>query len=270
MSGPLLGPRFMAALETAVRLHAPQTRKGTEIPYVSHPLAVAALVLEHGGDEDEAIAALLHDIIEDVRPIETARAAVDSFGPRVRQIVEAVSDSHEEHKAPWRQRKEAYLAHLPAASPSALLVSAADKVHNARTILLDLGVAGPAVFERFTAGAAGTLWYYRALVGALRANPASPPALVAELDRIVGAIEAAAQATPGDDWLDEAEAAAELRTSRPTIRRWAASGYLEDARQDQAGRLRVSRAAIEQVRRIEANLDRIERDLPPEPAGRET
>jgi GTP pyrophosphokinase len=183
--------RFTEALTLACNLHRAQARKGTQIPYVAHLLGVASIALEHGASEDEAIAAVLHDAIEDQGGAATGAAIEERFGVRVADIVRACSDSDVVPKPPWRERKMAYVAHLAGASPSARLVSASDKVHNARSILADYRALGPALWERFTGGRDGTLWYYRALVDALRKAP--PPGeggrLVDELDRIVVELE---------------------------------------------------------------------------------
>jgi GTP pyrophosphokinase len=189
--GPqLLTERYADALQLAWRLHARQLRKGTTIPYVSHLIAVSGIALEHGADEDEAIAALLHDAVEDAGGLPTLAMIRDRFGVVVADIVEGCTDASVEPKPPWRARKEAYLAHLASASPSVRLVSASDKLHNARTILADLRVHGPAVWGRFTAGLDGSLWYYRGLVQAFEAHGRTP--LVDELDRTVSGIEALA------------------------------------------------------------------------------
>ena len=156
-----LGPRFDDALAYASQLHRWQTRKGSEVPYVSHLLGVASLVIEEGGTEVQAIAALLHDAVEDQGGLLRLVDIRERFGDAVADIVLACTDSTEEPKPPWRPRKEAYLAHLPAVSPDALIVSVADKVHNAHSILMDLRSGGIAMFERFTGGMDGTLWYYR-------------------------------------------------------------------------------------------------------------
>lgn len=181
--------RLLLALDAAATMHAAQTRKGTSIPYLSHLLGTCAIVLEHGGDEDEAIAALLHDTIEDVQPTQEARHVVAYFGERVLAIVEGCTDSDSHPKPPWRERKERYLRHLGEADASVLLVSGADKLHNARTILMDLRAVGDQIWSRFNAGREESLWYYRALVGLMRANPAHRPALVDELERTVREIE---------------------------------------------------------------------------------
>lgn len=188
----LLTERYADAMQLAWRLHARQLRKGTTIPYVSHLIAVSGIALEHGADEDEAIAALLHDAVEDAGGLPTLDMIRERFGVAVADIVEGCTDAYVEPKPPWRARKEAYLAHLADASPSVRLVSASDKLHNARTILADLRVHGPALWGRFTAGRDGSLWYYRALVQAFEAQGRTP--LVDELDRTVSAIEALAGA----------------------------------------------------------------------------
>ncbi|MCB1882280.1 MAG: HD domain-containing protein, partial [Gammaproteobacteria bacterium] len=140
--------------------HASQRRKGTEIPYVSHLLAVASLVLEAGGTEDEAIAALLHDGPEDQGGLPTLKEIRDRFGVPVGRIVAACSDTFDVKKPAWQARKETYLAHLREAAPSVLLVSCADKLHNARAILADYRRYGEALWSRFNARRDEILWYY--------------------------------------------------------------------------------------------------------------
>jgi (p)ppGpp synthase/HD superfamily hydrolase len=159
----VLGDRFVAAVGMAVQLHARQARKGGGVPYVSHLLAVAGLVLEHGGDEDQAIAALLHDGPEDQGGEATLAAIREQFGPRVAAIVAACSDTFETPKPPWRARKAAYIADLEAKGPDVWPVTLADKVHNARTIVADLRAYGPATLDRFNGGRDGTVWYYGTL-----------------------------------------------------------------------------------------------------------
>jgi (p)ppGpp synthase/HD superfamily hydrolase len=185
--------RFAAALGYAALLHAQQKRKGTEVPYVAHLLAVCAIALEHGASEEEAIAAVLHDAVEDQGGAETAAEIERRFGPAVRAIVEGCTDTDVTPKPPWRARKEAYIAHLASAEPSVLLVSASDKLHNARSIVADLRDLGDALWSRFSGGKEGTLWYYRSLVEAFR--PRAPRALVAELDRVVTEMEHLAAGT---------------------------------------------------------------------------
>lgn len=174
------------AAALAFRLHADQRRKGTSIPYLSHLMAVSALVLEHGGDQEQAVAALLHDAIEDCG-LEHEATIAASFGPRVAGIVRACTDAEVIPKPPWRDRKEAYLAHLEHAGSDALLVSACDKLHNARAIVEDLHEHGPAMMSRFNAGLDGTLWYYRALAEAF--SRLLPGRLSGELARAVTEME---------------------------------------------------------------------------------
>jgi GAF domain-containing protein len=192
-----LTTRFDEALVYASRLHAHQARKGTEVPYISHLLAVAGLVLEHGADEDTAIAALLHDAVEDQGGAATREEIRRRFGDTVVQIIDGCTDADVLPKPPWRERKEKYIAHIREASPSVLLVSAADKLHNVRTILADYRKAGEALWDRFNGGREGTLWYYRSLVEAFREVSSSMP-LVEELDQVVSELERPALAKPGD------------------------------------------------------------------------
>jgi GTP pyrophosphokinase len=188
--------RFPEALVMAHDLHAKQVRKGTPIPYFAHLMSVAALVMEAGGDEDEAIAALLHDAVEDQGGLATLREIRDRFGDRVAAIVEGCTDATSTPKPPWRQRKEAYLAHLNHASQSVRRVSLADKLHNARTILRDLRLNGPEIWNRFRGGRDGSLWYYRQLADFFSAEHLSPQA--AELAEIVAEIERLAVKTAGE------------------------------------------------------------------------
>jgi GTP pyrophosphokinase len=183
-----LSERFADALVYATGLHAGQVRKGSGVPYIAHLLAVTALVLEYGGDEDTAIAALLHDAVEDQGGAATRAAIAARFGEPVAVIVDGCSDTDVVPKPPWQARKEAYIAHVAGAPPAVLLVSASDKLHNARSILADYRQVGEALWDRFTGSRAGTLWYYRALVTAYR-QTAAPPALVDELDRTVTELE---------------------------------------------------------------------------------
>ncbi len=185
---PDFSPRFDQALVYAHQLHARQTRKGTTIPYIGHLLAVTSIVIENGGTEDEVIAALLHDAVEDAGGAATREEIRRRFGENVAAIVDGLTDTDQTPKPPWRARKEAYLAHLNEASSSVLLVSLADKIHNATSILRDLRNEGDGVWSRFTGGKEGSLWYYRALVAAFRAR-GQFPALTEELDRIVKELE---------------------------------------------------------------------------------
>ena len=190
-----LTTRFDEALAFTSRLHAPQVRKGTAIPYLSHLLAVAGLVLESGASEDEAIAALLHDAVEDQGGAAAREEIRRRFGDSVVQIIDGCTDADVIPKPPWRERKEKYIAHIREASPSVRLVSAADKLHNARAILADYRVMGEALWDRFNGGKEGTLWYYRSLVEVFRQVSDSTP-LVEELDRVVTELERLAAARP--------------------------------------------------------------------------
>ncbi len=179
--------RFEDAFVYAHQLHARQKRKGTHIPYIGHLLAVTAIVIENGGTEDEAIAALLHDAVEDQGGRKTREEIRRRFGEKVVSIVDGLTDTDQTPKPPWRKRKEDYITHLSHASPSVILVSLADKLHNAQSILRDYRQVGEKVWDRFNGGKEGTLWYYRALANAFRARGDSP--LVQELNRVVSEIE---------------------------------------------------------------------------------
>ena len=184
---PRLTPRFEEALVYAARLHAHQTRKGTEIPYISHLLAVTALVLQDGGEEDEVIAALLHDAVEDQGGRETLAEIGRRFGQPVAYIVESCTDADTIPKPPWRDRKENYLSHLRSAPTNVRRVSLADKLHNARSILRDLRLSGHLVWGRFKGGKEGTLWYYRSLVQIFQES--GRDYMTEELARVVAEIE---------------------------------------------------------------------------------
>ena len=166
--------RMGEALAFAVEHHGDQRRKGTDVPYVSHLLAVASLVLDDGGDETEAIAALLHDVVEDC-PDVTVEVVRDAFGPDVAAIVEACSDRTTDPKPPWPERKDHYVQHLldPATSVSALRVSAADKVHNLQSMLDDHRRIGDDLWQRFNEAARSAeaqLGNYRRLLEAFEAR----------------------------------------------------------------------------------------------------
>jgi GTP pyrophosphokinase len=175
--------RFIEAVTLAVQLHEDQLRKGSEIPYIAHLLAVTGLVLEAGGDSDQAIAALLHDAVEDQGGMEILLEIRHRFGDRVAAIVEGCSDSFIKPKPPWKERKEKYLDHLPTALPEIRLVSLADKLHNARSIQRDLKTYGVGVFDKFKGGKTGTLWYYDALVKIFEKTETN--FMVTELTRVV-------------------------------------------------------------------------------------
>jgi (p)ppGpp synthase/HD superfamily hydrolase len=176
--------RFKDALCIATDLHAAQRRKGSGVPYVAHLLGVASLVLEYGGNEDETIAALLHDAVEDQGGKETRQMIASKFGETVAQIVDGCTDADTQPKPPWRERKEAYIAHIASASPSVLLVSACDKLYNARTILADYRRVGDEIWERFKGGKKeGSLWYYQALISEYKKTGDHP--VYDELERTV-------------------------------------------------------------------------------------
>jgi GTP pyrophosphokinase len=183
----MLTQRFEQALVYAAQLHATQLRKTTPVPYVAHLLGVTSIVLEHGGDEDEAIAALLHDAIEDQGGAATREEIRRRFGDRATAIVDGCSDTDVTPKPPWRARKEAYIAHVRQANASVRLVSAADKLYNARSLASDYRRFGEAIWSRFNGGRDGTLWYYRALVEVYRSAGTTP--LVDELARAVDELE---------------------------------------------------------------------------------
>jgi (p)ppGpp synthase/HD superfamily hydrolase len=182
--------RFAEALAYAAEAHRTQLRKGSNVPYIGHLLGVAALVIEEGGDEDQAIAALLHDAAEDQGGLPRLEEIRQRFGERVAAIVEGCTDATEIPKPPWRGRKEKYVEHLATAPADTLMVSLADKLYNARSILMDYMRVGPAVWERFGKGAEAQLWYYRELADAFKkAGDQVPRMLATELDRVVTEIE---------------------------------------------------------------------------------
>jgi (p)ppGpp synthase/HD superfamily hydrolase len=200
-SKPRLTERFNNALVFAAALHCQQTRKGPqEVPYISHLLGVASLVLEANGDEDMAIAALLHDAVEDQGGYETLDRIREKFGERVAHIVEGCTDDFTGHgRISWCDRKTKYIAHVrEETDEETRIVSLADKVHNARAILLDYIEYGDAVFTRFRARKEGTMWYYRTLVDAFRYAETKRPIvqfkrgherLLRELDRLIAKLE---------------------------------------------------------------------------------
>jgi (p)ppGpp synthase/HD superfamily hydrolase len=183
--------RFGAAMQIAFDFHRRQIRKGTSIPYIAHLMGVCALVLEAGGDEDQAIAALLHDAVEDQGGLSTLDTIRHVFGERVALAVESCSDSTASDpakKLPWRERKEQYLAHLRSANRDALIVAAADKLHNARAILSDYRELGDNLWARFNASGQDQLWYYRKLAEML-CGTSAPKVLVNELERVTSQLE---------------------------------------------------------------------------------
>ena len=184
---PLLSSRFVKALGYAAKLHGRQIRKRTQRPYIGHLLSVTATVIEYGGDEEMAIAALLHDAVEDQGGAPRLREIRRKFGKRVAHIVDGCTDTDEQPKPPWLERKRAYVARVGREGADVQLVSAADKLSNVRETLHDFRMHGEEVFERFAGKQCGTLWYYRALVEAFRCVGSNP--LVEELDRVVTELE---------------------------------------------------------------------------------
>ena len=184
---PTLTRRFDEAFAYAHEVHGAHTRKGTGVPYVGHLMGVASIVIDDGGTEDEAIAALLHDAPEDCGGRERLEEIRARFGDAVAKIVEDCTDSWTMPKAAWKERKEKYAAHARTLAGPSLRVSAADKVHNAYAILRDLRNVGEKVWERFNAGPDDIVAYYQSLVRSYR--EAGGGRLVDELDRIVRGIE---------------------------------------------------------------------------------
>jgi (p)ppGpp synthase/HD superfamily hydrolase len=188
--------RFTEALLYAVEAHDGQLRKGSEVPYVGHVLGVCALVIDDGGDEDQAIAALLHDAGEDAGGRERLEDIRSRFGPSVARIVEACSDTLEWPKPPWRERKEHYVAAAEHHPPEALRVSIADKLYNVHSLCRDYLVIGDELWRRFNAGRDDVLWYYRSLLDVFRRRLQSPmvaelEAALAELERLAGVARSA-------------------------------------------------------------------------------
>jgi (p)ppGpp synthase/HD superfamily hydrolase len=158
-----LGPRLHRAFQFAAEKHHGQTRKASTIPYIAHLMGVASLVLEAGGDEELAIAALLHDVVEDCGGAPMLKEVHRRFGKRVAEVVDGCTDAYEVPKPPWRERKESYIRRLKKERADTRLVSAADKLNNVRSILSDYRAVGESVWSRFNGGREGTLWYYRTL-----------------------------------------------------------------------------------------------------------
>jgi (p)ppGpp synthase/HD superfamily hydrolase len=182
------------AFRYAADQHAGQTRKQTAVPYLSHLMGVASLALEGGGDEDIAIAALLHDVVEDCGGMPRLREIRRRFGPRVARMVEGCTDSFGEPKAEWVERKRDYLRHVKHAEGETRLVSAADKLHNVRTILADYRRDGESIWTRFSGKREGTLWYYRALSDEFRSRGSNR--ITRELEIAVGELERATRVKP--------------------------------------------------------------------------
>lgn len=193
----LTSERLAQAFALAEELHRGQKRKGSGIPYLSHLMAVAALVQEHGGSEDQVIAALLHDGPEDRGGEKTLEMIRRRFGEDVACIVEECSDTFETPKPPWLRRKKEYLEHLPKASAETLLVSVADKVHNVGAIVRDYKELGEEVWERFTADREQVVWYYDSLLQTYRShNEPQIDRLTAELGQLLQELRALIAASP--------------------------------------------------------------------------
>ncbi len=185
---PGLTEEFDRAFLFASRIHRGQFRKGGDIPYLTHLMSVAALVLEDGGDESQAIAALLHDALEDTSLI--AAEIETEFGATVRAIVEGCTDTTQKPKPPWRRRKQAYVEHLrDERDPGTLRVALADKLHNARAILADYRAIGDELWSRFNAGETDVLWFQRSLAKIFRDQRILSSPMVDELDRVVSELE---------------------------------------------------------------------------------
>lgn len=179
--------RFDRAFHLAHELHRDQRRKGAEIPYITHLMSVAALVAEYGGTEDQAIAGLLHDAVEDQGGMAVLGRIRDEFGDSVAGMIEACTDAHESPKPPWEERKRAHVDRMKDGPQGALLVIAADKVHNLRAMTADYRAVGDALWNRFKRGRPDILWYYRAMAAELRAL--SPHRIHDELDTMIDAFE---------------------------------------------------------------------------------
>lgn len=184
---PIFSERFSKAFAYAARVHSRQTRKGTNKPYIGHLMSVASIVIAYGGDEEMAIAALLHDAVEDAGGLTRLRDIHKKFGKRVGRIVDGCTDSYGEPKPPWLERKKKYIARVPGEAQDTRLVSAADKLSNVRDILEDVRADGDEAFKRFSGKKDGTLCYYRTLVRVFRDAGTNP--LVEELDRVVTQLE---------------------------------------------------------------------------------
>lgn len=187
-----LGSRFHRAFTFAAEQHSGQTRKASTVPYMAHLIGVASLVLEAGGDEDLAIAALLHDVVEDCGGTPMLREVERRFGKHVAKIVDGCTDSYAEPKPPWKQRKDEYIARLKTETPDTRLVSAADKLNNVRSILSDYRAIGESVWSRFSGGREGTLWYYRTLREEFLRD--EPNRITRDFDLAVKELEALAEA----------------------------------------------------------------------------
>jgi len=192
-----LSSRFTDAIAFAFEVHREQTKKGSSVPYISHLLEVTGTVLTYGGDEDEAIAALLHDSVEDHSGAVSFASLAKRFGTRVADIVESCSDTSVSPKPPWKSRKERYIKHLHSANESVMIVSAADKLSNARAVMKDYRQIGEKVWTRFNAGKEDQLWYYRSVTAALtqRGQGTRVQPLIEELGRAVRKLASLCEST---------------------------------------------------------------------------
>jgi (p)ppGpp synthase/HD superfamily hydrolase len=182
-----LSRQFEKALTYATRVHGGKLRKKTRIPYIAHIIGVAAIAMEYGANETEAVGALLHDAVEDCGGAKRLRDIERKFGKDVAKIVEGCTDTDQTPKPPWLERKKAYVAHVRHAPMPTKLVSASDKLHNVRAILMDYRKEEERLWSRFNGGKQGALWYYRALVNAFSGKRIQP--LVQELDRTLTQLE---------------------------------------------------------------------------------
>lgn len=194
----MLNDKYAEALQFAWETHKDQVRKGSNTPYISHLLSVSALVIENGGSQDQAIAALLHDAVEDQGGLKIAQTIRERFGSRVADIVLACSDTVTSPKPPWRARKEAFIQKLPDVGHDAWLVSVCDKLHNARSISADLDRLGPDLWRKFKGGRSGTVWYYRSFADFFLRN--LPGTLAGQLDEAARILELKAK---NEDQADE-------------------------------------------------------------------
>jgi (p)ppGpp synthase/HD superfamily hydrolase len=185
-----LSRQFEKALVYATRIHGGKLRKKTRIPYIAHILGVTAIAMEYGANETEAIAALLHDAVEDCGGAKRLRDIERKFGKRVARIVEGCTDTDQTPKPPWLKRKRSYVEHVRHAPTPTKLVSASDKLHNVRAILMDYRQEGEKLWSRFGGGKQGALWYYRALVNAFSGRRIQP--LVQEINRTLTELESLA------------------------------------------------------------------------------
>ncbi len=187
-----LGPRFLRAFLFAAEKHSGQARKASTIPYIAHLMGVASLALEAGGDEDIAIAALLHDVVEDCGGAPMLKEVRRRFGKHVAEMVDGCTDADTEPKPPWRERKEKYIRRLKTEAADTRLVSASDKLNNIRSIISDYRAIGESVWSRFNGGRDGTLWYYRTLRDEFLRN--KPNRVTREFDLAVKELESMTRA----------------------------------------------------------------------------